>query len=264
MNASPVARPVLVDRTDGGVLTLTLNRPEVRNAIDDAMRAELGIALDEAQADPAVRAVVLRGAAGTFCAGGDIRGMGTRTAADGAMRLFGARRLIDTLVELPKPVIAAVEGFAVGAGFGLALACDLIVASATADFRLSFISRGLAPDSASTWFLSRQIGGRRTMELAFTGRAVCAEEALTLGIAAHVWPAGEFETRLCEYAAMLAAGPTAALGITKRIVQRAADSNLAAVWDLETLGAAVSSTTDDHHEALAAWREKRSAAFEGH
>ena len=256
------AEPVLSELT-GGVLTLTLNRPEVRNALDDEMRAQLGTALDEAQVDPVVRAVVLRGAGGTFCAGGDIRRMGTRTPVTGAMRLFGARRLIDTLVELPKPVIAAVEGYAVGAGLALALACDLIVAAENADFRMAFIARGLAPDSASTWFLARQIGERRTKELAFTGRAVSAQEALVLGIAAHVWPPDTFDEHLAEYAGALAAGPTAALGITKRIVSRAADSDLAAVWDLETLGAAVSSTTDDHREALAAWRDKRPPMFEG-
>ena len=225
MSAPADVRPVLTD-LQAGVLTITLHRPDVRNAIDDAMRRALLTALDDAQADPGVRVVVLRGAAGTFCAGGDIRAMGTRTAVGGAMRLFGARRLIDTLVELPKPVIAAVEGYAVGAGFGLALACDLIVASDTADFRLAFISRGLAPDSASTWFLTRQIGQRRTRELAFTGRPVRAEEALALGIAQQVWPAEEFESRLADYAATIAAGPTAALGITKRIVARAADSDL--------------------------------------
>jgi 2-(1,2-epoxy-1,2-dihydrophenyl)acetyl-CoA isomerase len=254
----------LMSECAGGVLTLTLNRPEVRNALDDVLRTELTAALEAAQTDPAVRAVVLRGAAGTFCAGGDIRRMGTRTPVAGAMRLFAARRLIDTVVELPKPVIAAVEGYAVGAGFALALACDVIVAAEDADFRMSFIARGLAPDSAATWFLTRQIGQRRTKELAFTGRPVRAEEALALGIAAHVWPSATFDERLADYAGALAAGPTAALGITKRIVQRAADSDLAAVWDLETLGAAVSATTDDHREALAAWREKRSPTFEGH
>jgi 2-(1,2-epoxy-1,2-dihydrophenyl)acetyl-CoA isomerase len=263
MSAVTDAQPVLTQLT-AGVLTITLNRPEVRNAIDDSMRAALLAALDDAQAAPAVRAIVLRGADGTFCAGGDIRGMGTRTPLGGAMRLFGARRLIDTLVEIPKPVIAAVEGYAAGAGFGLALACDLIVASETADFRLSFISRGLAPDSASTWFLTRQIGERRTKELAFTGRAVRAAEALELGIAQHVWATDDFEAQLQEYSSQFAAGPTAALGITKRLVQRAADSDLATVWDLEALGAAVSSTTDDHREALAAWREKRTATFDGH
>lgn len=263
MTAPASTRPVLTERR-AGVLTITLHRPEVRNALDDAMRIQLLAALDDAQSDPSVRAIVLRGAAGTFCAGGDVRAMGTRTAVGGAMRLFGARRLIDTLVELPKPVVAAVEGYAVGAGFGLALACDLIVASETADFRLAFISRGLAPDSASTWFLARQIGERRTKELAFTGRPVRAEEALALGIAQQVWPTADFDAELDDYVEALASGPTAALGITKRIVQRAADCDLAAVWDLETLGAALSSTTDDHREALAAWRDKRPPVFDGH
>nr|WP_255426434.1 enoyl-CoA hydratase-related protein [Pseudonocardia sp. C8] len=245
-------------------MTLTLNRPEVRNALDDATKHELVAALDDAQAEPGVRAIVLRGADRTFCSGGDIRRMGTRTAVGGALRLLGGRRLIDSLVEIPKPVIAAVEGHAAGAGFSLALACDLIVAAGSADFRLAFISRGLAPDTAATWFLTRQIGERRTKELALTGRPVGAAEARDLGIAQEVWPDDEFDDRLRDYAGRIASGPTAAQGITKRIVQRAADCDLAAVWDLESLGAAVASTTDDHREAIAAWREKRTPTFDGH
>jgi 2-(1,2-epoxy-1,2-dihydrophenyl)acetyl-CoA isomerase len=256
-------RPLLSDLRDG-VLTLTLNRPEVRNALDDATKHKLVEELAAAQTDDGVRAIVLRGADRTFCSGGDIRRMGTRTAVGGALRLLGGRRLIDGLVEIPKPVIAAVEGHAAGAGFSMALACDLIVAAESADFRLAFISRGLAPDTAATWFLTRQIGERRTKDLAFTGRPVSAAEAFTLGIAQEVWPDDEFDARLRGYAAQVAAGPTSALGITKRIVQRAADSDRATVWDLESLGAAVAATTDDHREAVTAWREKRTPTFDGH
>lgn len=263
MSARAGTHPLL-SALDGGVLTLTLNRSDVRNALDDATKRELVAALDDAQADPGVRAIVLRGADRTFCSGGDISRMGTRTAVGGALRLLGGRRLIDSLVELPKPVVAAVEGHAAGAGFSLALACDLIVAAESADFRLAFISRGLAPDTAATWFLTRQIGERRTKELALTGRPVGSAEARDLGIAQEVWPDDEFDARLGDYAARIASGPTAALGITKRIVQRAADCDLAAVWDLESLGAAVASTTDDHREAITAWREKRTPTFDGH
>jgi 2-(1,2-epoxy-1,2-dihydrophenyl)acetyl-CoA isomerase len=257
------AGPTVIQERQEAVQIITLHRPEVRNAMDDQMRAELLAALDGAQADPEIRAVVLRGEGGTFCAGGDIRAMGARTAAGSAFRLFTARRLVDTLVEMPKPVIAAVEGYAVGAGFGLALACDIIVASDTADFRMSFVHRGLAPDSATTYFLERQIGRHRTKELALTGRPFLAEEALRLGVAAKVWQSAEFDQRVGEYATALAAGPSVALGITKRVVHRAADCDLPSVWDLEALAAAVTSTTDDHHEALNAWRAHRSPTFNG-
>src|SRR5215469_1386191 len=178
------------------VATIAFNRPEARNAIDDAMRAEFQAALDRVANDDAIRAVVLTGKGSAFCAGGDIGGMRERLAApagDVAFNGWSRQRRIHQgvmlLHELPKPTIAAVNGPAAGLGCDLALCCDFILASEAASFAMSFILRGLVPDGGGMYFLPRRVGLARAKELIFTGRAVAAQEALAIGLADRVVPA---------------------------------------------------------------------------
>jgi 2-(1,2-epoxy-1,2-dihydrophenyl)acetyl-CoA isomerase len=248
---------------DGRVMTIWINRPEARNALSDDFREGAMAALDEARRTPEVRAVVLRGAGGHFSAGGDVKRMGSRTPAGGASRILAARALVEAITSLDKPVIAAVEGWAVGAGWGLALACDLVVASETARFQMAFVRRGLAPDSAVSFFLTRAIGLYRTKDILMSGRSVEVQEALDLGLVSRVWPEDEFEKRLGDLLEEIASGPTVAQALAKRLTWRAAHLDFATVWDMESLASAVSSTTYDHVEARTAWMEKSDPVFRG-
>lgn len=248
---------------DGRIMTIWIDRAEARNALSDEFRAGCAAALDEARVDPNIRAVVIRGAGGHFSAGGDVKRMGSRTPAQGASRIIAARTLIEAILNLDKPVIAAVEGYAVGAGWGLALACDLIVASETAKFQMAFVRRGLAPDSAVSYFLTRQIGLYRTKDLLMSGRTIGAQEALDMGLASRVWSEDNFEGELDKFATDVAAGPTVAQAFAKRATWRATHLDFGAAWDFEALASAVSSTTKDHAAARTAWLEKREPDFLG-
>ncbi|HXG03654.1 MAG TPA: enoyl-CoA hydratase/isomerase family protein, partial [Candidatus Binatia bacterium] len=193
----------------GAIATLTLNRPEARNALDAAMRQELAAALDELERDPELRVLVLTGAGGHFCAGGDVKSMRERryTAAEGRARVEVLNRLVLRLVDFPRPTIASVDGFAVGAGCNLALACDLIVASDRARFGQVFARIGLVPDGGGTWLLSRLVGLARAKELIFTADIVEAGEAARLGLVNRVVPAAALAEETRRLAERLAAGP---------------------------------------------------------
>ncbi|GAA1054289.1 enoyl-CoA hydratase/isomerase family protein [Dietzia natronolimnaea] len=250
-------------RQQGGVRTLVLQRPEARNALSPDLRADLRVALLEADGDDETRCIVLTGAGGNFCAGGDVKRMGTNTPARGSARLALGRELVELIRGVKKPTVAAVEGHAVGAGFGLALATDLIVASETARFQLGFIKRGLAPDSAVPYLLSQQIGNRRTMYYAMTGDVISAPVAAELGIAAQVYPAEGFEKSVASFAESLANGPTAALFATRKIVQASHDLTMAQAWEMESFAASVTSTTSDHKNSVAAFKAKTPYTFQG-
>jgi enoyl-CoA hydratase/carnithine racemase len=185
---------LIVERT-GAVATVTLNRPDARNAIDLVMRRELVAALDEVEADEAARVLILTGAGGHFCAGGDVKSMRERrsTAADGRARVELLNRMVLRLVEFPRPTIAMVDGYAVGAGTNLALCCDLVVASERARFGELFNKIGLVPDGGGTWLLSRLVGLARAKELIFTGEIFDAAEALRIGLVNRVVPAAELD-----------------------------------------------------------------------
>jgi enoyl-CoA hydratase/carnithine racemase len=184
---------IIVER-GGAVATVTLNRPEARNALDFAMRGELLAALDEIEASPTTRVVILTGAGGHFCAGGDVKTMRRRhTAAEGRGRVELLNRAVLRLVNFPLPTIAMVDGYAVGAGSNLALCCDLIVASDRAKFGELFCKIGLAVDGGGTWLLPRLVGMARAKELVFTGDIFDAAEALRIGLVNRVVPATELE-----------------------------------------------------------------------
>lgn len=251
-------------RIEGAALHLTLNRPEKRNALSLDMRQSLLDQLAYAAASPEVRTVVLRGADRHFCSGGDVSNQGgNRTGVDSVDRLLFGRRIVEAITNLARPVIAVVEGYAVGAGFGLALACDLVVARQGAQFSAIFSRRGLVPDMGTSFFLARQVGLHRAKEIVMTGRMMEMDEAHRLGIVAHVWPDDEFDRNLEEFIDQIASGPTVALATAKRMLNRSLDSDLSTMLELETLGQALASQTGDHKRAVEAFQSKIAPDFTG-
>lgn len=253
-----------VDRS-GALATLTLARPEARNALDLRMRREILLALDEIEADETTRVVIVTGAGGHFCSGGDVKSMRERklTAAEGRARMEALNRMVERLVDFPRPTIAMVDGFAVGAGCNLALGCDLIVASDRAKFGELFWKIGLVPDGGGTWLLSRAIGLARAKELIFTAEVIDAAEALRLGLVNRVVPAAELPATTRALAEKIAAGPPAVLRLAKHLVNRGASSDLRAALDLEAYSQGLAISGEDHQEGLRAFFEKRAPRFTG-
>jgi 2-(1,2-epoxy-1,2-dihydrophenyl)acetyl-CoA isomerase len=252
---------VLTSR-EGGVLTITLNRPEVYNAFNSALHAALQDALREA-ADPGVRAVVVTGAGKGFCAGQDIREFQALSDSirDALERTYHPS--IRAIRALEKPVLAAVNGAAAGAGLSLACACDVRIASDAATFVPGFVGIGLVPDSGSSWFVHRLLGFARAFEWMTTNRRLSAGEALTWGLVSEVVPAADFPDRVVEVAAQWAALPTRAVGLTKRLFEHAYDAVLEAQLALEAELQQTATGTADFREGVAAFLEKRAPGFTG-
>jgi 2-(1,2-epoxy-1,2-dihydrophenyl)acetyl-CoA isomerase len=227
------------------------------------MRRELIGALDELEADPAVRVVIVTGAGGHFCAGGDLRSMREKRlgAAEGRARVESLNRMVKRLVEFPRPTIAMVDGVAVGAGANLALCCDLIVASDRAQFGELFWKVGLIPDGGGTWLLPRAVGLARAKELMFTADLIGAAEALRIGLVNRVVPAAELAATTRALAERIAAGPPAVLAMVKQLVNRAAASDLASALDLEAFAQGQALAGPDHQEGLQAFFDKRPPRF---
>ena len=255
---------LIFERADA-IATITLNRPEALNALDLVMRRELAAVLDEIEADEAARVVVLTGAGGHFCAGGDVKSMrATRhTAAEGRARVELLNRMVLRLVDFPKPTIAMVDGYAVGAGSNLALCCDLIIASDRAKFGELFWKIGLAPDGGGTWLLSRVVGLARAKELIFTADIIDAAEAARIGLVNRVVPVADLAATTRALAEKIAGGPPAVLRMAKHMVNRAATSDLAAALDLEAFSQGIAISSEDHQEVLAAFFDKRPPKFTG-
>jgi 2-(1,2-epoxy-1,2-dihydrophenyl)acetyl-CoA isomerase len=255
---------LIVERT-GAVATLTLNRPGARNALDLVMRQEMLAALDEVEADETVRVLVLTGAGEHFCAGGDVKSMRERrqTAAEGRRRVQMLNTMVQRLVDFPRPTIAMVDGYAVGAGTNLALCCDLVIASERAKFGELFNKIGLAPDGGGTWFLPRLVGLARAKELIFTGDVFDAAEAARIGLVNRVVPAAELRAVTRALAEKIAGGPPAVQRMAKHMLNRAATSDLAAALDLEAYSQGLAIAGDDHQEGLAAFFDKRTPKFTG-
>jgi 2-(1,2-epoxy-1,2-dihydrophenyl)acetyl-CoA isomerase len=247
---------------DGAVLTLTLNRPDVLNAIDAATHRALAAGLREAR-DPDVRAVVVTGAGRGFCVGQDLNEF-RAAGADVAGRLRSSYHPNITAIRaLEKPVIAAVNGAAAGAGLSLACACDIRLAADTATFVPAFVGIGLVPDSGGTFFLARLLGPARAFEWMGSGRRLDASEALAWGLVSEVVEGGGLATRAAGLAAELAALPTRAVGMTKRLFDRALLSTLEEQLELEAQLQAAATTTEDFREGVAAFLEKRPPEFRG-
>jgi 2-(1,2-epoxy-1,2-dihydrophenyl)acetyl-CoA isomerase len=252
---------LIVEKT-GAVVTLTLNRPQARNALDLVMRRELVGALDDIENDPSARVVILTGAGGHFCAGGDVKSMQPGSAAaDGRARVEALNRLVMRIVEFPRPVIAMVDGFAVGAGCNLALCADIIVASDRAKFGEVFAKIGLVPDGGGSWLLPRVVGLPRAKELIFTADIIDAAEASRIGLVSRVVPAAELATVTRALAERIAQGPPKVLAMAKHMINRAASTDLESALDVEAFSQAIAITGDEHREGLEAFFEKRPAKF---
>ena len=262
----------LLARQEDGVLVLTLNRPERRNALSDDMLQALARTLAAAEADDDVGCVVLTGAGGAFCAGGDVKAMAAGGGAGGGARSYDAavlrqranqRATAGRLWEMPKPTIAALPGPAAGAGLSLALGCDLRYLADTAFLTTAFAGVALAGDYGGTWFLTRIIGSAKARELYYFSERVPAAEAERLGLANGVFPADRLEGEVMERARRLADGPRVALRSMKENLNRAVHGPLGESLDLEATLHIASSRTSDHREAATAFVEKRSPRFTG-
>jgi enoyl-CoA hydratase/carnithine racemase len=244
----------------GGVALATLNRPAVRNAIDEQTRAELQVVLDRAANDTAIKALVLTGNGPAFCAGGDISAMRQRLGAppgtlagNGWLRQRRLHGMIGSLHSLEKPTVAAVNGAAAGLGMDLALCCDFIVASEQAFFTMSYVARGLIPDGGGLYFLPRRVGLPRAKELIFSARRVMADEALTIGLADRVVAADELVPTAAGWAAELGNSAGTALALSKSILDQTFELSLQQAFALGAQAQAICYTTDEHHEAVAAF-----------
>jgi 2-(1,2-epoxy-1,2-dihydrophenyl)acetyl-CoA isomerase len=258
--ADAAIRTVLVDVAEG-VATLTLNRPERKNALDLAMRHELADAIHAIRADRNVRAVLLKGAGGAFCSGGDLGSMKIDSAEAGRNRLDDLHAWLQVLLTLDRPVVAAVDGVAYGAGFSLALAADYIVASRRARFCMPFIRVGLLPDSASLYTLPRAVGMQRAKEILFSAREIQADEARLIGIAAEVVDADAIDRRAMEVARALAGASPAMIGLTKRALNASFENDLQSMLERESAGQGIAFMTDYHREAVKRFSEKAAPLF---
>lgn len=249
--------------TLNGVATLCLNRPERRNAIDDAMRARMIEALEAAATDPAVRALVVTGSGSAFCAGGDVRGMQQRLSApadevafNGWRRQGRTHRAVALLHNFPKPTIAAVNGAAAGLGCDVALCCDFIMAAESAHFTMSFIARGLIPDGGGMYFLPRRVGLARAKELVFSGRRVAAAEALAMQMVERVVPDAELLPAAAAWARDLSAGSQAALALAKSVMDRSLEMSFEDVLAEGSKAQAMCYTSAEHRASVAAFLAK--------
>lgn len=265
----------LLCSVEGHIATITLNRPEKRNALGDTLTPALREALLRVEADPEVRAVIVTGAGTAFCAGGDVTGLGRpfnegtaeapRLSADDAIR--GLQHKQDTLTlrlyHLARPTIAVLPGPAAGAGMSIALACDIRIAAESAFLAPGFVNIGLSGDYGGSWFLTRLVGPGRAKEIYFTGRRVHAAEPLQLGIFNEVVPDADLAARARELAGAIAAGPPVALRYMKENFNRAGVADLKTCLDMEADRTIRSARTEDHLEGVDAFMAKRKPEFTG-
>jgi len=259
---------MVLQHFDSGLLTITMNRPDRRNALNPEMTRGLVEAALRASEDHEVRAVLLRGAGGTFCVGGDVKSMAEgRAPLPFEAKLTNLRRGMEVsriLHEMPKPVVAQLDGAAAGAGLSIALACDLRVAGASVKITTAFAKVGLSGDYGGTYFLTHLIGSARARELYLTSPVLSAQEAYALGMVTRVVPDAEVETSARELAMSLAQGPSVTLGYIKRNINNAEHLSLEACFDAEAIHHTRSGETADHKEAAKAFVEKRKPVFSGH
>jgi 2-(1,2-epoxy-1,2-dihydrophenyl)acetyl-CoA isomerase len=250
------------------ITKITLNRPNALNAISDKMGEELLATLKESEKNEAVRCLVITGAGRAFSAGEDVSGLKERYGSGEHPSLGDHLRkkyhpIINRLRNIEKPIIARLNGIAAGSGASIALACDIRIASEEAGLKQAFIGMGLVPDSGSSYFLTRMIGPGRALELIMTGRTIPAKEAEQLGLIHHVVPHAELDKHTDELANRLATGPTKALGLSKRMVNRVVSLDLSDAMEYEALNQDIVGRTSDHLEAVKSFLEKRPPKFSG-
>jgi 2-(1,2-epoxy-1,2-dihydrophenyl)acetyl-CoA isomerase len=257
---------LLVDTTPAGVRTITLNRPERLNAVDPTLADELPRAIDDAAVSDDVRVVVITGAGRGFCSGLDLSTPPTLPDGTRAERLdefAWIGRWVLSIRGCEKPIIAAVNGAAAGAGFGLALACDIRVVASSAKMTAGYNRRALSPDAGVTYFLPRLVGASRAADILLSGRDIDAAEAERIGLAAAVVPDSEFSSAVANYAARFADGPPNAYALTKRLLGTSLDSPIETQLERELAYIKTCFASNDVAEALRAFSEKRSPKFSG-
>ncbi len=259
--------PILIEN-EGGVRTITFNRPDVLNAFDEAMLVLLGKAVREAAKDKSVRCVVIAAAGRAFCSGQDLAEVADRYESDEPLELGVRLResynpIIQKIRTMEKPVIASVNGVAAGAGCSFALACDLRIAGESASFIEAFVNVGLVPDCGSTFTLPRLVGVARAMEMCATGRKVKAEEAERIGLVNRVVADADLNAETAKLASKLAVLPTKAIGLTKRAINAAWSADLDSQLDYEAMLQTTAGQTHDHREGVTAFLQKRRPSFKG-
>ena len=253
---------LLLDRAPNGVVTLTLNRPERKNAMNATMFNELLAVFREVGDSASDRVLVITGAGDAFCSGADLAERGSDTRHP-LLRLHWVADVALALHRIPKPAIAKVNGIAVGAGMNLALGCDLVVASEHARFSEIFARRGLSIDFGGSWLLPRLIGMHRAKELALLADIISAKEAAELGLVNRVVSASQIDAFVADWADRLAAGPPLALAMTKRLLTNSFSTTMDEALEAEGLAQSVNAGTEDTPEAIRAFLEKREPKFKG-
>ena len=261
----------LLAEVSDGVAVLTMNRPDRRNAMSEAMMAAMDRVLGELEVDDAVGCIVLTGAGGAFCAGGDVKAMAERQAGDRPDSIDGAihrqrlrqRGTSGRLWQMPKPTIAAIGGAAAGAGLSLALACDLRYATENAVLTTAFAKVGFSGDYGGTWFLTRLVGSATARELYYFSERLSAADAARLGIVNAVFPAADFDIEVTRRARQLAQGPRLAYRYMKENLNRAVNGELGECMDIEVTHHIHTGLTEDHREAARAFVERRPPRFAG-
>ncbi len=250
---------------EGGLATLTLARPEALNAFNEALRTDMRAAFHELEATPGVRVLLITGEGRGFCAGADLKEAITTPAPQGAAVQLQTQynRLVRQLRELPFPVVAGVNGIAAGAGFSLALACDVVLAAESASFAQVFSKIGLVPDLGSSFFLPRTVGRQRAMALMLTGEPISAATALEWGIALKVLPDAGFAEACTAFAQTLVNRPTGSLAQLRRLLDLSGELSLGAQMEVEAAMQGWLGKSDDAGEAIAAFVAKRTPAFKG-
>jgi 2-(1,2-epoxy-1,2-dihydrophenyl)acetyl-CoA isomerase len=252
--------PSIVRAQQDAVLTLTLNRPERRNALDTAAWELLSGELRQASIDDSVRCVVLTGADHTFCAGADISSV---PAGHPLVRIRHLSKVAESLHHFPKPVIAQVEGYAVGAGWNLALCCDVVVAASTATFSEIFVSRGLSPDFGGSWLLPRLAGLQQAKRLALLAERIGAEEARQLGLVTWVVEPEQIESFVADLAGRLSAQAPIAVSQTKELLNAAAVSTFQEALLAEARAQTINYATEDAPRAIRAFKTREDVTFTG-
>lgn len=259
---------VLLTEITRGVATLTMNRPDALNALDEDLSYALRDALESAASDTAIRCVVVTGNGRAFSSGADLAEAKRRIEEGGNLTPSEILRkrynpIVNAIVEMDKPVVAALNGVAAGAGASVALAADFRIASDKAAFMQAFIKIGLVPDAGATYFLPRLIGYARALELAMTGDLVDAQRALSLGLVNRVVPHDDLMRETHAFAATLAAGPTLAFGLTKKAMRFGATHELREALDFEPDLQDQAALTHDSAEGIQAFLEKRAPTYQG-
>jgi 2-(1,2-epoxy-1,2-dihydrophenyl)acetyl-CoA isomerase len=262
-----MSNDMVLQKLEDGLLTITMNRPERKNALNPEMVAGLVEAARRAADDPDVRAVLFKGAGGSFCVGGDVKSMAAgRAPLPFEVKMANLRRGMEVsriLHQMPKPVVAQLDGAAAGAGLSMALSCDLRIASESCKITTAFAKVGFSGDYGGTYFLTQLLGSARARELYLTSPVLTAKEAHAIGMVTKVVPDAEIDAAAHELAMSLAKGPSIALGFIKRNINNAEHLALEDCFDGEAIHHTRCSDTEDHKEAAKAFVEKRKPAFKG-